>query len=110
MEIGLEGKRQLKPVLRWDKVVIRLIRLGKDIKEFSEKIKSEASRLITLIEDIINLSRLDENSYKEERETVDLKELAEICADRLSKAAEKAEVSVKVTYIIGYETIININV
>lgn len=68
-----------------------------DIREFSEKIKSEASRLITLIEDIINLSRLDENSYNDERETVDLKELAEICADRLSKAAEKAEVTVSVT-------------
>lgn len=68
-----------------------------DIKEFSEKIKSEASRLITLIEDIINLSRLDENSYKDERESVDLHELAETCADRLSKAAEKAKVSVKVT-------------
>lgn len=68
-----------------------------DIKEFSGKIKSEASRLITLIEDIINLSRLDENSYKEERETVDLHELAETCADRLSKAAENAGVSLSVT-------------
>ena len=68
-----------------------------DIKEFSGKIKSEASRLITLIEDIINLSRLDENSYKEERETVDLHELAETCADRLSKAAENAGVLLSVT-------------
>lgn len=68
-----------------------------DIREFSEKIKSEASRLITLIEDIINLSRLDENSYKDERENVDLKELAETCADRLSKAAENNGVTLKVT-------------
>ena len=68
-----------------------------DVREFSEKIKSEASRLIALIEDIINLSRLDENSYKEERETVDLHELAETCAERLSKAAENAGVSLKVT-------------
>ena len=41
-----------------------------DVRDFSEKIKSEAGRLITLIEDIINLSRMDENSINEERETV----------------------------------------
>lgn len=68
-----------------------------DTKEFSGKIKSEAARLITLIEDIINLSRLDENSYKDERETVDLLELAEACADRLSKAAESKSAQIKVT-------------
>lgn len=68
-----------------------------DVKEFSEKIKSEASRLITLIEDIINLSRMDENSYDDKRETVDLHELAEICADRLSEAAEKNGVLVSVS-------------
>ncbi len=68
-----------------------------DVKEFSEKIKSEASRLITLIEDIINLSRMDENSYDEKRESVDLHELAEICADRLAEAAEKNGVSVSVS-------------
>ncbi len=68
-----------------------------DVKDFSEKIRSEASRLITLIEDIIKLSRLDENSYEEERERVDIPELAQTCADRLSKAAESANVTVKVT-------------
>lgn len=68
-----------------------------DVAEFSEKIKSEASRLITLIEDIINLSRMDENSYDEKRENVDLHELAEICAERLSAAAEKNGVSVAVS-------------
>ncbi len=68
-----------------------------DVKEFSEKIKSEASRLITLIEDIINLSRMDENSYDDKRETVDLHELAEICAGRLSEAAEKNGVLVSVS-------------
>lgn len=68
-----------------------------DVREFSEKIKSEASRLITLIEDIINLSRMDENSYNDKREQVDLHELAEICAGRLAEAAEKNGVSVAVS-------------
>lgn len=68
-----------------------------DVREFSEKIKSEASRLITLIEDIINLSRMDENSYNDKREPVDLHELAEICAGRLAEAAEKNGVSVAVS-------------
>lgn len=68
-----------------------------DVAEFSQKIRSEASRLITLIDDILNLSRMDENSFNNEREIVDMYELSEICADRLSKAAEKNCVEVKVT-------------
>ncbi|MGN1111207.1 MAG: ATP-binding protein [Oscillospiraceae bacterium] len=68
-----------------------------DVTEFSGKIKSEASRLIKLIEDILKLSRLDENSYADERETVDIYELAELCADRLSKAAENNSVTLSVT-------------
>ncbi len=68
-----------------------------DVKDFSEKIKSEASRLITLIDDILKLSRLDENPYRNERETVDLYELAELCAGRLSKTAESNSVKVTVS-------------
>lgn len=41
----------------------------KDIKEFGGKIKAESQRLLTLIEDIIKLSRLDEKIPEESFET-----------------------------------------
>ncbi len=67
-----------------------------DVKDFSQKIKSEASRLITLIDDILKLSRLDENPSSE-RETVDLYEIANLCAGRLAKTAESNSVKVTVS-------------
>ena len=45
-----------------------------DIPNFSERIYKEAKRLITLIEDIIKLSKLDEGSVEIEKEEVDLYE------------------------------------
>ena len=47
-----------------------------DIPNFSERIYKEAKRLITLIEDIIKLSKLDEGSVEIEKEEVDLYELS----------------------------------
>ena len=46
-----------------------------DMTGFSEKIYHEASRLITLVEDIIKLSRLDEGVWNWRKEEVDLYEL-----------------------------------
>ncbi|MGL6201745.1 MAG: ATP-binding protein [Lachnospiraceae bacterium] len=68
-----------------------------DMKIFSERIYSEASRLIVLIEDIIKLSRLDEEEVDLEKEEVDLFDLTREVAERLySKAAEKG-VRIEVT-------------
>ena len=43
-----------------------------DIPNFSERIYKEARRLITLVEDIIKLSKLDEESVELEKEDVEL--------------------------------------
>lgn len=68
-----------------------------DMKMFSERIYSEVSRLIILIEDIIKLSRLDEEEVDQEKEDVDLFVLAREVAGRLqSKAADKG-VRIEVT-------------
>ncbi len=67
-----------------------------DVKGFSETIRSEASRMITLIDDIIKLSRLDENGSGIEKCDVDIFETAKAVAGRLAHTAEKAGVSVSV--------------
>lgn len=67
-----------------------------DMPKFSERIYDEASRLITLVEDIIKLSKLDEERVEIEKEDVDLYELAMDVCSRLSLPAERKGVQIKV--------------
>ena len=64
---------------------------------FSEKIYKEASRLIVLIEDIIKLSKLDEQDIVLEKEEVDLYDLCFETCNRLSFQAEKKNVRLELT-------------
>lgn len=65
-----------------------------DIPDFSDRIYKEARRLITLIEDIIKLSKLDEESVEIEKEEVDLYELSREILSRLSMQANTKQVHV----------------
>ena len=70
-----------------------------DIKNFAGRIRKESARLLSLISDIILLSRLD-NSQKAEavrKETVNLLAIAQKCADDIAVQAERQGVAVKVS-------------
>ncbi|MDE7365143.1 MAG: histidine kinase [Ruminococcus sp.] len=56
-----------------------------DSADFGRKIRNEAERLIILIDDIVSLSKLDENSVPEKNEPIDLYSLSEEILSRLSK-------------------------
>ena len=67
--------------------------VGEDkIPEFSGRIYHEASRLSSLVSDIIQLSRLDEKNSDMPFEAVDIYELAEDIVMHLRMAAEKKEI------------------
>ena len=68
-----------------------------DMKKFSERIYNEASRLITLVEDIIKLSKLDEGEIEVEKEDVDLYEMTREIVSRLAPQAQARKVRVEVT-------------
>lgn len=68
-----------------------------DIPLFSERIYKEARRLITLVEDIIKLSKLDEESVELEKEEVDLYELTREIISRLSPQAAQKNIRMEVT-------------
>lgn len=68
-----------------------------DMKTFSERIYNEASRLITLVEDIMKLSKLDEGAVELEKEEVDFYMLTREICSRLAPHAEKRNVRVEVT-------------
>lgn len=66
---------------------------SEDVASFGNNIRSESERLINLIEDIVALSKLDENSLPRQDEEVDLYDLAEEVIERLAPAAESKNVT-----------------
>lgn len=70
---------------------------SEDIPVFSERIYKEARRLITLIEDIIKLSKLDEESVEMEKEEVDLYELTREIISRLSPQAAQKNIRIELS-------------
>ena len=64
-----------------------------DIPKFADRIHKEAARLLTLIEDIIKLSQLDEDELRAEFVPVELSELCQNVLQELSQKAEKAGVT-----------------
>lgn len=77
-----------------------------DVVRFGGEIRSEASRLVALINDIVSLSKLDEDAVPHETEDIDLYELASDIMDRLKRSA--AEKSVKLL-LRGVHVILNGN-
>lgn len=65
-----------------------------DIPVFAGKIYEEAARLLTLVNDIIQISRLDEGNVNQNKESVDLYDVAKEVVNRLLPVADKQKVSV----------------
>ncbi|MGI6607564.1 MAG: sensor histidine kinase [Erysipelotrichaceae bacterium] len=67
-----------------------------DEKKFIGNIKNEATRLVSLIDDIIDLSQLDEN-IELKKEKVDLYQVVEEVAEALSVFAKQNEVEIVIS-------------
>ena len=68
-----------------------------DVPRFSLQIRSEAKRMIALVEDIIKLSHLDEGAEDMRREETDLYSLAKDAVCSLSPEAQEAGVSLELS-------------
>jgi len=81
-----------------------------DVKGFASDINSESARLITLVEDIIRLSRLDEGVIPDMNEAVNLKKSAEEALRSLENMAESRNITFNFngedTFILGSSTMI----
>lgn len=65
-----------------------------DVKEFGRKIEKESGRLLALINDIINLSNLDEGGVVENPERVDLASVTEEIISVLEKSAKERGIQI----------------
>lgn len=81
------------------------------VTDFSSSIYDEAQRLISLVNDIIKISELDENNVHAEKEEVDLFELSADIIERLSPVADKRNISLNLigesVSVIGTEKILD---
>ena len=102
--VSHELKTPLTSISGFAEIIQNGIVKPEDIPRFAGNIYVESQRLITLVDDILNLSRLDEADVQLEREQFDLTALARDVAGRLKPAAKKNGV---VIIVIGDKAEIN---
>lgn len=94
--VSHELKTPLTSILGYAEIMRDGVAKAEDTRRFAGKIFSEASQLMSLIDDIIRLSQLDEKTSLPEMTPIDLKEICEDVCQRLQPQAEKAGVSLNV--------------
>ena len=94
--ISHELKTPLTSISGFAELIASGMATGDDARHFDEKIHSEASRLITLVGDIIRLSRLDSGEIPYDTEPIDLGEVVRSTASRLERIAQDACVTLSV--------------
>lgn len=70
---------------------------GAHVADFAGKIHGESQRLLSLIEDVIRISRLDELGLEKEKEDVDLFALTRDICSRLSYPMEQKNITLNLT-------------
>ncbi len=86
--VSHELKTPLTSILGYAEIIGNGIAKKEDVPRFANKIHSEAARLLSLIEDIIRLSRLDEGEIQQNFTPVDL---GIVCKTVISELSEKAK-------------------
>ncbi len=94
--VSHELKTPLTSISGFAEIIQNGIVKPEDIPRFAGNIYVESQRLISLVDDILNLSRLDEADVQLEREDFDLSALCRDVAARLKPAAKKNGVVITV--------------
>ena len=109
--VSHELKTPLTSIYGISEMMMNGIVRPEDMAGFSENIHNESGRLITLVNDIIKLSQLDENAPALEREELDLLSLAKLTKTRLGNIAAERDISITVTgektMVTGIHTIVS---
>ena len=94
--VSHELKTPLTSISGYAELIETGIAKPEDVQGFAQKIHVEAVRMIQLVNDILQLSKLDnasETGFEPEMETVDLLDVARECVDRQKLNARRAYIS-----------------
>ena len=89
-----ELKTPLTSVLGYAEMIRYGLAKPEDVPSFAARIHDEAARLLTLVDDIMKLSRLDEGRGSLNFEDVDLYHLADSVCTRMADKANKFQVKI----------------
>ncbi len=95
--VSHELKTPLTSISGFAEIISSGLVKSEDIPRFAKNIYDEAQRLIALVGDIIDLSRLDEHPHTLDSEDIDLYELCTDISRRLAPASEKKGITVNVS-------------
>ena len=95
--ISHELKTPLTSISGYAELIENGIAKPEDTKKFAGRIHDEAQRLITLVGDILKISKLDENRFDSETEEFDLFDMCEHVVSLLEKAASDRKISIEIT-------------
>lgn len=91
--VSHELKTPLTSISGYAEIIRDGIAKPEDTKRFAGKIYDESQRLITLVQDIINLSRLEESDVTVKSEDINLYELCKNVISRLESIAKKRNIT-----------------
>ncbi len=94
--VSHELKTPLTSIMGFAEIMKNGLVKPEDMVQFSEKIYNEAQRLLTLIGDILRISKLEEGGQEIETQIMDLRVVVNNIVERLESAAEKNKISVTV--------------
>lgn len=94
--VSHELKTPLTSISGYAEIIKNGLVRAEDVPRFAKNIFDEAGRLITLINDIIELSQLDENAEGMQKEPVNLYDVAKDIVNRLCPGADKAGVTLSI--------------
>ena len=101
--VSHELKTPLTAISGYAEIMKTGIVKNEDMVQFSDIIYSEAARLINLVNDIMEISKLDEDKIPLEASEFDLTKLVKQTVERLSKEAAKKEVNIHLDAKDSYE-------
>ena len=109
--VSHELKTPLQSILGYAEIMKNGLVKDEDKQRFLERIHAEAGNMIELIQNIMELSRLDENKTLDEFEDVDLLKLAQSVTLRLKHKAQTKGVTLNVNgssaYVCGVQSILS---